>query len=146
MAFLCMDTKTVGRTAVGSSSAILYEGLLSTLLSKFAILSFAITALSAPDIARATAEGPDYFAVRGLKSDIVLTIRAKPSARSRNVGDIPHDGRRIKNLGCQGGPSLAEWTEMTDEERESAARNRWCRIVYQGIEGWVAGRFLAEDG
>jgi uncharacterized protein YraI len=34
---------------------------------------------------------------------------------------------------------------MSEIERERAARQRWCRIRYQGVEGWVAGWFLTED-
>jgi len=110
----------------------------------FAVLFLAIMAITTPDNALATADGPDYFAVTGVASNDVLNIRARPSYRSRKIGTIPSNGQRIKNLGCQGGPSFMEWENMTEIERKLADQKRWCRIIFQGIEGWVAGRFLAE--
>ena len=94
--------------------------------------------------AAATADGPDYFMVRGVASDDVLNIRQEPDAGSRKIGEIPHDGNGIQNLGCEGGLSYGEWQEASPAEREAAERRRWCRIAYDGVEGWVAARFLAE--
>ena len=95
--------------------------------------------------APATADGPDYYAVTGVAADDVLNIRAKPSPKGEKVGEIPHDGRGIRNLGCQGGPTFAEWEKMSEAQRKRARRQRWCRIRYEGVEGWVAGWFLTED-
>lgn len=95
--------------------------------------------------ALATADGPDYFAVTGVAANDVLNIRAKPSPKGEKVGEIPHDGRGIQNLGCQGGPTFAEWEKLSKTERKRAGRQRWCRIRYEGFEGWVAGWFLTED-
>lgn len=97
--------------------------------------------------AGATADGgPDYYAVTGVAADGVLNLRAGPSARSRKIGEIPHDARGLRNLGCTGGPSFAEWLKMSEAERGRAGRDRWCRVRYQNIVGWVAGRYLMEDG
>ena len=112
-----------------------------------AFLLFLMTALVALGAGRAfaTADGPDYYAVTGVAADDVLNIRAEPSPTGAKVGEIPHDGRGIENLGCQGGPTFAEWQKMTKAERERAGRKRWCRVRYQGVEGWVAGWFLTEN-
>lgn len=107
------------------------------------ILTLSLTAFGVRD-GLATADGPDYFAVTGIAADDVLNIRAEPSARSSKIGEIPHDGHGVQNLGCQGGPTFAEWQQMTPAEREQAGRTRWCRIRYGGVEGWVASRFLTE--
>ena len=97
--------------------------------------------------AGATADGgPDYYAVTDFAADGVLNIRAEPSAGSRKIGEIPHDARGLQNLGCTGVPSFAEWLKMSEAERRRAGRDRWCRVRYQGIVGWVAGRYLMEDG
>jgi uncharacterized protein len=96
-------------------------------------------------IVLAEADGPDFYAVTGVSADDVLNIRAGPDARSRKIGSIPHNGRGLRNLGCEGGPGFAEWQRMTAAERQAAARRRWCRIEYQGVEGWVAGWYLTED-
>ena len=105
-----------------------------------------ILAYSVPDFAHAEADGPDYYAVTGVATDDVLNIRAGPSAASAKIGQIPPDGRHLRNLGCRGGPSFAQWQRMDEAQRRRAARQRWCKISYQGIEGWVAGRFVKEDG
>lgn len=93
----------------------------------------------------AEADGPDYFAVHRVAVGDVLHIRAEALASSAKIGEIPHDGRGVQNLGCQGGPTFAESQQMSATEREQAGRKRWCRIRYQEAEGWVAGWFLRED-
>jgi uncharacterized protein YraI len=35
---------------------------------------------------------------------------------------------------------------MNHVQREHAKRRRWCRIRYQGLEGWVRGIYLREGG
>lgn len=92
----------------------------------------------------ASADGPDYFKVVGVASNDVLNIRAEPSAASAKIGSIPPDADGIRNLGCKGGLSFSEWTSATKSEREHANKARWCLIEYEGVEGWVAGRFLGE--
>lgn len=76
----------------------------------------------------------------------MLNIRAEPSARARKIGSIPHDASCIRNLGCQGGLTYQEFSELTPAQRTQRLREnpRWCRIEYQGVTGWVAGRYLAE--
>lgn len=93
----------------------------------------------------ATTDGPDYYAVTGVPADDVLNIHAEPSAKGEKVGKIPYNGHGVRNLGCKGGPTFAEWQKMSDNERERAAKRRWCKIRYNGTEGWVAGWFLTED-
>jgi uncharacterized protein YraI len=90
--------------------------------------------------------GPDYYAVTGVAAGSVLNLRAEPSAGSRKIGKIPHDAQGLKNLGCTGVPSFADWLKMSETERRRAGRDRWCRVCYQGLVGWVAGRYLMEDG
>ena len=94
----------------------------------------------------ATADGPDYFAVTGVADNDALNIRAGPFAHSEKIGEIPYDARRVQNLGCQGLPSFSEWEKMTEQERRDSRKNYWCRIGFEGREGWVAGRFVREDG
>lgn len=100
--------------------------------------------LSSAMAAHADADGPDYFQVTGVADNDVLNIREVPEAGARKIGEIPSDGDGIRNLGCQGGMSFAEWETATDAERVAAAQTRWCRVSYGGVEGWAAGWFLAE--
>jgi hypothetical protein len=99
-----------------------------------------------PTAVLATADGPDHYAVRGVGPGHTLSIRAHPNARASKVGAIPHDGNCIRNLGCQGGLTLQEFTKMTPAQRQQRLRAnpRWCRVEYRGATGWVAGRFLEE--
>jgi len=96
--------------------------------------------------AHATADGPDHFRVRGVAADDVLNIRAEPDARSPKVGQIPPGAGCVRNLGCRGGLTLREFTELSPVQQRQRLREspRWCRIEYGGVQGWVAGRYLEE--
>lgn len=114
------------------------------LMAVWAMLGLVMAAVLV-STAFAEADGPDYFAVTGVAANDVLNIRSGPSARDRIVGTIPPKGGGIRNLGCQGGLSFDEWRTASEAQREAGKNRRWCRIEYRDVEGWVAGRFLAED-
>ena len=92
------------------------------------------------------ADGPDYWQVHGVRGDDVLNIRKEADYKSEKVGEIPPDGKCIKNLKCVGGLTFEEFTSLSEEEKEriKKERPRWCYIEYMGIRGWVAGRYLRE--
>ena len=92
----------------------------------------------------AEADGPDHFRVTGVASNDTLNIRAGASSSSRKLGEIPPDGNGIRNLGCKGGLSFAQWQSASPAQRKAAQNSRWCRVSYNGVTGWVAARFLAE--
>lgn len=96
--------------------------------------------------ASADADGPDFYVVRGVASDDVLNLRTAPNPRARKVGAIPPDGACIRNLGCRGGLTFQEFTELSPAARKQREQEnpRWCRVEYQSVTGWVAGRYLAE--
>lgn len=91
------------------------------------------------------ADGPDAWRVTGVAPNDVLMVHREASARSPIIGKLAHDSTGLRNLGCTGFPSFAEWQKMTPRERERRARARWCRVESNGLTGWVAGRFLRED-
>ena len=95
----------------------------------------------------AEADGPDFYKVRDVSFNDTLAIRAEPHTDAARLGEIPPDGNCIRNLGCQGGLTLLEFTTLTQEQqaRRLLENPRWCRVKYRGITGWVAGRYLAED-
>ncbi len=103
-----------------------------------------LVALAAVAPAAAAGEGPDLWDVVGVTAPDVLNIHARSSAASPVIASLPADAPGLRNLGCTGGPSFAEWQAMTPADRTRSARARWCRISYAGSEGWVAGRFLRE--
>lgn len=112
-------------------------------LTQISMVALAM-AVVCPTTVHGEADGPDFWAVKGVKSGDVLNIRAEPSPTAKKVGTIPHDGRGLRNLGCQGLPTFAEWSKMNEAERQDAQAKKWCQIEFQGIRGWVAGRFLGE--
>jgi hypothetical protein len=118
----------------------------STRKSPYWLALLPIVLLGTATPAAAEADGPDFFRVTGVAPDDVLNIRAEPSASARKIGEIPPNADGIRNLGCRGGLSFTEWEAASPEEREASSRKRWCRIAFHGVEGWVAGRFLAEGG
>ena len=99
-----------------------------------------------PGSASATADGPDFFQVAGVAATDTLNLREAPDPHATKVGEIPPDGTCIRNLGCQGGLTFREFTELpkSDQERRLKENPRWCRVEYRGMTGWVAGRFLRE--
>lgn len=94
--------------------------------------------------ALAEAGGPDFYRVVDVAADDVLNIRAGPARGHKIVGTIPPEWDGIANFGCVGGLSLVEWEAATAEERAAARDRRWCRVGYDRIIGWSAGRYLAE--
>jgi hypothetical protein len=94
----------------------------------------------------AEADGPDYWRVHGVDSGDVLNIRCEANPTSEKIGQIPPDGQCIKNLKCIGGLTLNEFTTLSEAQKEKIKkeRPRWCQIKFQGITGWVAGRYLRE--
>lgn len=100
--------------------------------------------LAAPVLAEA--DGPDYFRVRNVRANDVLNLRTGPSPSAAKLAEIPHDTDGIRNLGCRGGLSFAQWERATAAQRKAAESRRWCRVEYRGVRGWAAGRFLAEGG
>lgn len=88
--------------------------------------------------------GPDFWAVTGVSKNDTLNIRSMPNSESTQIGEIPYNGVNIQNLGCNDVP-LSRWLQMNEREQGEASSNRWCKIEYQGISGWVHGKFLKED-
>jgi hypothetical protein len=95
-------------------------------------------------LAHAEADGPDLWDVSNVASNDVLNMHVAPSANSKVVATIPHNARGLRNLGCNI-PSFSEWQKMTEVQRSAAGERKWCKVEYQGKQGWVAGRFLVES-
>jgi hypothetical protein len=99
-----------------------------------------------PPSASGEADGPDWFRVVDVAADDVLNMRGRPSAHAEKVGSIPPGSDCVRNLGCQGGLTLEEFTTLTPDEQAARLKEipRWCRVEYEGTTGWVAGRYLSE--
>jgi hypothetical protein len=100
----------------------------------------------APGHTRAEADGPDCYRVTGVAANDVLQLRDGPNPEARSIGSIPADATGLRNLGCQGGLTLQEFSTLSQAEKDAIQRKRprWCNVDYRGQVGWVAGRFLAE--
>jgi len=96
--------------------------------------------------ALAEADGPDFYVVHGIGHGDVLNIRAEPDPNALKVGAIPPHGKCIRNLGCKGGLSFQEFTELSPAEKERRAREspRWCKVEYEGVTGWANAHYLRE--
>ena len=73
----------------------------------------------------ATADGPDYFSIRGVAYNDVLWMHPKPDYKSPRIQGIPPNASCVKNMGCY---------------------KRWCKVSYRGVIGWVNGKYLGEGG
>jgi len=109
------------------------------------VLAALITLASGGTPVFAVADGPDFYAVTGVDAGDTLLLRAGPSPYAERIGQIPHDAHGLQNLGCRGLPTFAEWERMTERQRGESRKDYWCKVRYEGVEGWVAGRFLRED-
>lgn len=115
-----------------------------TLLNRFKIVATAaFLAISASPVL-AEADGPDFFRVVNVNANDVLNIRSEASAHSQKIGQIPATADGIQNLGCIGQMTYAEYEAASDVERAAGAHRGWCNIAYDGIDGWVAARYLGE--
>ncbi len=105
------------------------------------VMSFAMAPLDAK-----AEDPPAFWAVTGVGSSDVLHLRDVPSADSKSLARIPSNARGLKHLGCRRNqPPMEQWARMTEAARREAL-TQWCRVEYNGQEGWVAGRFLKRDG
>lgn len=102
--------------------------------------------LASAGAVQATADGPDHYRVRGVAPDRHLMLRASPAADAPVLARIPGNATCLRNLGCQGGLTFAEFTTLGEAEKRriEAERPRWCKVDFQGTVGWAAGRYLAE--
>jgi len=91
-------------------------------------------------------EPPAFWAVTGVAAGDVLNLRDVPNGDSKKLGGIPPNAHGLKHLGCmKPEPDLMRWSTMSKAERDNA-KLEWCRVEYQGQQGWVAARFLKPDG
>jgi hypothetical protein len=89
---------------------------------------------------------PVLLAVTGVRSDDVLHLRNDPSADSKSLAGIPPNAHGLKKIGCmQVQLSMDRYMYMTKEERRDA-QLPWCRVEYKGLQGWVAARYVKEEG
>lgn len=97
---------------------------------------------AAPAKPAAFVESPFY----ALSDDVrrSLALRKEPATNGQRIGEIPAGARGIEGRSCRG-PSDVAWDHLSPALRAALAKERWCRVRWQGVEGWVSARFLRPD-
>lgn len=88
----------------------------------------------------ATSDGPDRFAVRDVKPNDTLALRAHPKADARKITGLPPQTRGLENLGCVNGK-----TGLEPADTAPAGSPLWCKVRIGSLVGWASTRFLRED-
>lgn len=100
---------------------------------------------AAEDAAPVNDGPPVFLAVTGVRSDDVLHLRDVPSADSKSLAGIPPNARGLKKIGCMRVQlSMDRYMYMSKQERNDA-QAPWCRVEYQGRQGWVSARYVKEE-
>ncbi|MFV0322675.1 MAG: MliC family protein [Alphaproteobacteria bacterium] len=107
----------------------------------FIFLAYIISVFFIPQLASATADGPDYFKN---KNNYSVYLYENANAQSHILAEIPAHRDYLKNMGCTGMLRLDEWEKMSDDEKQQFRENIWCKVPYITIEGWVKNTDLAE--
>lgn len=91
--------------------------------------------------------GPDAWRVTGVAADDVLNARMGPGTRYPVIETFAHDARGLEEITCVPFFTMAHYAAMTLAQIE-ALPQRWClmRSADMSKAGWVAQRFLIEDG
>ena len=97
-------------------------------------------------LAQATADGPDFYRAQGIAAGTSVPLQAEPRAEAPRVGAIAATAVCLRNLGCQGGLTLEEFSTLSEADRQLrlAANPRWCKVEHRGTSGWIPGHYLAE--
>ncbi len=103
------------------------------------VLNFVLFALIPPVLAEA--DGPDFYQIKGKVSAQLFESKTE---KSKLVVLVPPGTNGLKNKGCEGGPSFAEWQKMNAEEQAKSKESIWCQVEFFGRAGWVKNKYLKE--
>ncbi|UUP18195.1 hypothetical protein [Nitratireductor thuwali] len=97
--------------------------------------------------ARAEADGPDSWRVVDVAPNDALNARMGPGTDYAVIGQFAHNARALQQVTCVPLVPPGLYFEMSEAER-AALPPRWCLMqnADRSIQGWVAQRYLAEDG
>lgn len=104
---------------------------MKTLLLLLLLMSLSLTA-------RASADGPDCWDVKGVKAGDVLNIRDRPNAKAAVLGKVPPNAKSLTNA------SDVECPDAPTPNMPKECASGWCRVTYKGVTGWVNCKFLEE--
>ena len=109
----------------------------------FGALILGLALHAAPSFAES--EEPDTFRVVGVPAGHSLVLRSGPGLLYPIAGALPANTTGLKNLGCKGGLTFAEWEHANARERAIGVEKRWCRVRHGKETGWARVRSLRED-
>lgn len=103
--------------------------------------------LAAPAMAEIDGHGPDAWRVTGVTPDDVLNMRMGPGTNYPVIDRLAPDARGLTQVTCVPLMIQPYAGRLTDAER-AALPQRWCLMRSADLmkSGWVAQRFLSEDG
>ncbi|WP_372803558.1 SH3 domain-containing protein [Paracoccus seriniphilus] len=112
-------------------------------------LALSCAAVLAAPMARAEIDGhgPDAWRVTGVARDDVLNMRMGPGTEYLVIDSLPPDARGLEQITCVPLLIPSIYHRLTDAQRENLPP-RWCLMRSSDFSkaGWVAQRFLMEDG
>jgi len=112
----------------------------ATISGKVVLWSLATRQPTGPPLESGTSlKGSRFFPRGRIEANVMF------SADSKSLARIPFNARGLKHLGCRRNEMpFEDWVKLSKEARK-ASLMQWCRVEYNGQQGWVAGRFLKPD-
>ncbi|WP_226781111.1 SH3 domain-containing protein [Oceaniglobus trochenteri] len=104
--------------------------------------------LAAPAVqAEIDGHGPDAWRVTGVAGDDVLNMRMGPGTEYLVIDSLPPDARGLEQITCVPLLIPSIYHRLSEAERADLPP-RWCLMRSRDFAkaGWVAQRFLMEDG
>ena len=128
-----------------------FRGIVGAVVARCAVagcaaglaLAFAAPVRAADAKPPAFVEAPYYALTNEVTRKLIL--RGEPASRGKRIGELPAGARGIEGKGCRG-PSDVGWEHLSPDLRSAMSKDRWCRVRWQGVEGWVSARYLRPDG
>jgi len=99
----------------------------------------ALALITAGEQASATADGPDFFKVRGIRKGGFVALRSEPADGATTKGRLPYSASGIANLGCV---QVERGVILDDTDVKIGVM--WCRVDWRGVTGWAKAQYLAE--
>lgn len=121
-----------------------FRGAIASVAAGLALAHAATAgAADAPPKTPAFVEAPFYALTNEVTRKLIL--RGEPASSGKRIGELPAGARGIEGKGCRG-PSDIGWDHLSPDLRSAMSKERWCRVRWQGVEGWVSARYLRPDG
>lgn len=111
------------------------------------VAAFSVVSVASSAQAEIDGHGPDAWRVIGVSANDVLNARMGPGTSYRVIETFAHNERGMQQITCVPFYTAAHSMAMS-EAQIKALPPRWCLMRNRSMSkaGWVAARFLKEDG